>query len=69
MAAKRKVDAEAQVYWLSNTTQLRQKPTGDQGSTKKLGNGEFILGAHKWGEAMVRTYEPEEVPRDRVVYK
>ena len=56
MAAKRKVDAEAQVYWLSNTTQLRQKPTGDQGSTKKLGNGELILGAHKWGEAMVHAY-------------
>jgi len=59
MAPKRKGrqdDVDATVYWLNNTTQLRQQPTRDKGCIKNLGSSDLILGAHEWGEAMVRAY-------------
>lgn len=56
MPPKRKIDADSQVYWVSNTVQLRQQPAGDQRAVKNLCSDDPIPGAHEWGEAMVRAY-------------
>jgi len=59
MAPKRKGcqdDIDARIYWLNYTARLRQQPTKDQGCIKGLGSSDLILGAHQWGEAMVRAY-------------